>query len=67
MSVIARFAERFPPAVGEKVTPTMQLAPGASEAEQEPLCEKSLGLLPVMASELTVSEAVPVFEIVIDC
>jgi low affinity Fe/Cu permease len=66
LSVIVTLAERLPAAVGLNVTLMVQVPPAATlEVVQVFVWAKSGPLVPVMATVLTVSAALPLFVTVI--
>ena len=67
LSVIVRAAERFPVAAGLKLTLIVQLAPAATLDPQLLVWAKSLTLAPEIAMLVTLKDAVPELERVIDC
>ncbi len=67
LSVIVTFADRFPAAVGVKVTPMLQLAPAATEPPQLFVWAKSPLLVPVTAILLMLSAVLPVLVRVTVC
>ena len=60
LSVTVNVPVRVPPAAGLKLTLTVQLPPIATELPHVFVCEKSLASVPLIATLLTVSAAVPV-------
>ena len=66
LSVIVRAAERFPVAAGLKLTLIVQLAPAATLDPQLLVWAKSLTLAPEIAMLVTLKDAVPELERVID-
>jgi hypothetical protein len=59
-----RLAERLPAAVGVKVAVTIQLAPAAKVLPQVVVSAKSPTFVPLIAIEVIVSEALPLFDTV---
>jgi hypothetical protein len=67
LSVMFMVAERFPLAVGVKVTLKVQLAPTATVVPQSLVCAKSLGFGPAMAILVMTNVDWPVFVSVVVC
>ena len=67
LSVMFMVAERFPLAVGVKVTLKVQLAPSATVVPQSLVCAKSAGFVPAMAILVMTNVAWPVFWRIADC